>query len=140
MLNQHYVLPSSDQSMFSQSYTRQLSTSPPPFSYAGLPSTGAAYGYNQATTYCSLPNTTVDMPLYHQSYLPPTEHTYGMPTPAIKQEQAFYFDDDQSPFAASYAAISGVDADSYPYVVSTRPQQPPFNRSYSAPTWPTNAG
>ncbi|TKA65564.1 hypothetical protein B0A55_10434 [Friedmanniomyces simplex] len=117
VLTQHYVLPSSDQSMFSQTYTRQISTSPPPFSYTGLPSTGASYGYVQAATYCSLPSTGVDMPLYHQ-YLPPTEQAYGMPTPSIKQEPAFYFDDDQSPFAASYAAISGVDvstADPYPY-------------------------
>ncbi|KAK3621003.1 hypothetical protein LTR56_023046 [Elasticomyces elasticus] len=121
-LNQHYVLPSPDQSIFSQSYTRQISTFPPSFSYAGLPSTGASYGYTHATTYCSFPTTTVEMPLYHQSYLPPTGHAYGMPTQAIKQELAFYLDDDRSPFAASYAAISGVDADSYPYVVSTRPQ------------------
>ncbi|TKA39283.1 hypothetical protein B0A54_08592 [Friedmanniomyces endolithicus] len=118
VLNQHYVLPSADHSMFSQTYTRQLSTSPPPFSYAGLPSTGASYGYSQATTYCSLPTTSVDMPLYHQ-YLPATEQAYRRPTPSIKHEPAFYFDDDQSPFAASYAAISGVDVStadsSYPY-------------------------
>ncbi|KAK3114541.1 hypothetical protein LTR53_007033 [Teratosphaeriaceae sp. CCFEE 6253] len=142
VLNQHYVLPSSDQSMFSQTYTRQLSTSPPPFSYAGLPSTGATYGYTQTATYCSLPTTGVEMPLYPQ-YLPPADHAYGMHTSAIKQEPAFYFDDDQSPFAASYAAISGVvdgsGADTYPYV-STRPPPPPFNRSYSAPTWPTHSG
>ncbi|KAK0947251.1 hypothetical protein LTR29_001206 [Friedmanniomyces endolithicus] len=118
VLNQHYVLPSTDHSMFSQTYTRQLSTSPPPFSYTGLPSTGASYGYNHATTYCSLPTTSVDMPLYHQ-YLPPTDQPYRRPTPSIKHEPAFYFDDDQSPFAASYAAISGVDVSttdsSYPY-------------------------
>jgi len=143
VLNQHYVLPSTDHSMFSQTYTRQLSTSPPPFSYTGLPSTGASYGYSQATTYCSLPTTSVDMPLYHQ-YLPATEQAYRRPTPSIKHEPAFYFDDDQSPFAASYAAISGVDVStadsSYPYV-STRPHQPPpFNRSYSAPEWPSSSG
>ncbi|KAK4902040.1 hypothetical protein LTS10_011924 [Elasticomyces elasticus] len=156
VLNQHYVLPSSDQSMFSQSYTRELSTSPPPFSYASLPGAGANYGYTQATTYCALPTTGVDMPLYH-GYMPPTEQVYGMPTPSVKQEQAFYFDDDQSPFAASYAAISGVDvstAESYgSYLQRTdvadefwlMPAQTPsldcFDRSTgSPPEFPTYPG
>jgi hypothetical protein len=139
VVNQHYVLPSSE--MFSQQYTRQMSTSPPPFTYAGLPSTTAmSYGsYSQPATYCSLPTTTADMHMYPQ-YVPAMDQNYI--SPPIKSEQGFYFDDDTSPFAASYAAISGVDVsapESYPYV-STKPHHPPFSRSYSAPTWAANSG
>lgn len=139
MLPQHYALPSSDdRGMFSQQYTRQLSTSPPPFSYASIPSTDSVSytAYTQPNAYCGMPATT-DLPLYPQ-YLPPIQQTYsGMVTPPVKQE--FYGDDEINPFSMSYASIAGVDvstAQSYQDVaayVSNTAQTPAFARSYSYP-------
>lgn len=110
VLAQQYVLPSSeDRGMFSQQYTRQLSTSPPPFSYHSLAtSEGANYtAYPQSNAYCNMPHT-MDIPLYH-SYVQPMHHAYpnGMATPPIKQE--FYPDEEINPFSMSYASIAGVD-------------------------------
>lgn len=131
--------------MFSQQYTRQLSTSPPPFSYASLASsegTANYVTYSQPNVYCNMPNT-MDISLYH-SYMQPMHHAYanGMATPAIKQE--FYADDEINPFSISYASIAGVDVSttvtpSYQdvaaaYVSNTAAHPPiPYSRSYSFP-------
>ncbi|KAK5132920.1 hypothetical protein LTR08_008366 [Meristemomyces frigidus] len=105
-LNQQYVLPTEDRSMFSQQFTRQLSTSPPPFSYGGLPTTDSMgyVSYPHASTYC----TGVDVPLYPQ-YLHPMQQSYlpNTATPQVKQE--FYGDDEMSPFSMSYASMAGMD-------------------------------
>jgi len=98
--------------MFSQQYTRQLSTSPPPFSYASLAGTEshASYpSYSQSNAYCNMPPT-MDIPLYH-SYMQPMHHqayaANGIATPPIKQE--FYAEDEINPFSMSYASIACVD-------------------------------
>lgn len=96
--------------MFSQQYTRQLSTSPPPFSYASLATSesGATYAtYSQSNAYCNM-QPTMDIPLYH-SYMQPLHQAYanGIATPPIKQE--FYADEEINPFSMSYASIAGVD-------------------------------
>lgn len=153
ILSQQYVLPSDDRGMFSQQYTRQMTTSPPPFSLGAFSSNeSASYStYPPATTYCSMPSSTIDMPLYSQ-YLPPIQQSYqhvvpSMTSPPIKQE--FYNDDDMSPFSLSYASMAGVDvsaAQSYQDVaayVSTKPHRPtypPYQRSFNRPQWPTNSG
>ena len=150
VLDQQYVLPSDDRSMFSQQFTRQLSTSPPPFSYASIPASesGSYSTYQQTASYCSMPPNGMDMPLYPQ-YLPPPQQNYqhvvpSMATPPIKQE--FYNDDEMNPFSMSYASMAGVDvsaAQSYQDVaayVSTKPHHPPYQRSYSYPQWPRNTG
>ena len=150
VFNQQYVLPSEDRGMFSQQFTRQMSTSPPPFSYSNLPAgEGASYSnYQQAASYCSVPGSGMDIPLYPQ-YLPPIQHGYqqvvpSMSAPPIKQE--YYHDDEMSPFSMSYASMAGVDvsaAQSYQDVaayVSTKPHHPPYQRNYSYPQWPTNTG
>jgi len=139
-LTQHYSLPStSDQSMFTTSHTREVSTSPPPFSYAGIPTTAAlnyvTTTYDHTQSYCSMPSNGMDIPLYPH-YYSSSQHTYP---PAIKQEhqQLFSEDDSMSPFSMSYASIAGVDVatSDYPYVSGLKPSHPPFNRSYSAPSW-----
>ena len=150
ILNQHYVLPSDDRGMFSQQFTRQMSTSPPPFSYSSLPANeGSSYStYSQTASYCGMPSSGMDVPLYPQ-YLPPVQQNYqhvvpSMTTPPIKQE--YYHDDEMSPFSMSYASMAGVDvsaAQSYQDVaayVSTKPHHPPYQRSFSYPRWPTNTG
>lgn len=134
VLNQQYGLPADDRSMFSQQYTRQLSTSPPPFSYAAMSSTeGVAYTPYPTTSYCGMQSANIDMPLYPQ-YLPSLQQSYipNMSNAQIKQE--FYGDDDMSPFSMSYASMAGVDAsaaqsyhDAAAYV-STRPQ---YSRAYT---------
>ena len=138
VLSQQYVLPSDDRSMFSQQFTRQLSTSPPPFSYASLPASESINyaSYPPATGYCGMQSTGLDMPLYPQ-YLPSIQQPYatGIATPQIKQE--FYGDDEMSPFSMSYASMAGVDisaAQSCGTVaayVSTNPHRPEYNRGYT---------
>lgn len=148
-VHQQYVLPSEDRGMFSQQYTRQMSTSPPPFSYGGFHSAElASYStYPPAQSFCTMPGTS-DMQ-YYPPYVPPTQQSYqhiipSMTTPPIKQE--YYQDDEMSPFSMSYATMAGVDvsaAQSYQDIsayVSTKPHYPPYSRSYSAPSWPTNSG
>lgn len=148
VLAQQYVLPSSeDRGMFSQQYTRQLSTSPPPFSYAlSAAETHVSYPpYSQPNAYCNMPPT-MDIPLYHSYMQPMHQAAYanGMATPPIKQE--FYAEDEINPFSMSYASIAGVDvsttvAPSYHDVAaayvstSTAVAQPPipYARSYSYP-------
>lgn len=129
--------------MFSQQYTRQLSTSPPPFSYGSIGSndTNSNYAsYSQANAYCNMPQT-MDLPIYPSSYVQPMHQAYanGIATPPIKQE--FYAEDEINPFSMSYASIAGVDvsAPSYQdvaaaYVSTTTAHPPiPYARSYSFP-------
>lgn len=129
--------------MFSQQYTRQLSTSPPPFSYASLGGTDASANYaqySQSNAYCNMPPT-MDIPIYPSSYVQPMHQTYanGIATPPIKQE--FYAEDEINPFSMSYASIAGVDvsAPSFQdvtaaYVSTTTAHPPiPYARSYSFP-------
>jgi hypothetical protein len=146
VMAQTYVLPSSeDRGMFSQQYTRQLSTSPPPFSYASLGGNDASANYvtyPQSNAYCNMPPT-MDIPLY-PSYMQPMHQAYanGIATPPIKQE--FYAEDEVNPFSMSYASINGVDVSttvgpSYQdvaaaYVSTTTAHPPvPYARSYSYP-------
>ena len=109
--------------MFSQQYTRQLSTSPPPFSYASIPGTESMSfpPYQHPSNYCAVPvnsgNGGIDMAMYPQ-YLPPMQQSYMPPMSAggsMKHE--FYADDEMSPFSMSYASMAGVDvsAASQPY-------------------------
>lgn len=141
VLTQQYVLPSDDRGMFSQQYTRQLSTSPPPFSYASIPSAeGVSYPAYSAASYCGMPSTGAEVPLYPQ-YLP-IQHTYGVPTmtsPPIKQE--FYGgDDEMNPFSMSYAAINEMPSyQEIPYV--SRYQPPPsYHHQRNHQNFPTRRG
>jgi hypothetical protein len=123
--NPHHSVPADDKSMFSQQFTRQLSTSPPPHSYASIPTTdGIAYStYPQSAMYCGMPASGMDVPLFPQ-YLQ-SIHQYGsnMSSQSIKQE--YYGDDEMSPFSMSYASMAGVDvstAQTYdPIYVSSKP-------------------
>lgn len=111
-MNQQYMQSTEDRSMFSHQYTRQLSTSPPPFSYAPAPVTESlSYGsYPQHTAVYSLPVSGADMQLF-PSYLPPIQQSYSSCmsslTPPIKQE--YYGDEETSPFSMSYATMAGID-------------------------------
>lgn len=103
VLTQQYVLPSDDRGMFSQQFTRQLSTSPPPFTgHLALSQAAETIGYSTYPAYCG---SGMDLPVYPQ-YMPPAQ-TYAMQnlmhTP-IKQE--IYADDEVNPFSMSYASMA----------------------------------
>lgn len=133
--------------MFSQQYTRQLSTSPPPFTHTTVPSndTMGYAAYPQATGYYTMPAGRSDMQLYSQYYQSYQHVVPNTATPPIKQE--YYNEDDMSPFSLSYASMAGIDiaaTQSYQDMgayVSSRPPAPPFLRSQSYPQWPaSNSG
>lgn len=154
VLAQQYVLPSDDRGMFSQQFTRQLSTSPPPFSYASISGSDAlSYAtYPPAATFCLQSGGGVDMPMYPQ-YLPVMPQQYqsqGMISPPIKQE--IFGDDEMSPFSMSYASMAGVDVSSgqsyqnFPAAYVSRPHPPPYpnvpgrNDHFSQSWHPSNSG
>nr|POE49363.1 apicidin f cluster transcription factor apf2 [Quercus suber] len=123
ILNQQYVLPADDRGMFSQHHTRQMSTSPPPFSYGSLSSTeNISYGsYPTTANYCA-PSNSMDASLYPQHVLlqhQPPFHP-SITSPVAKQE--YYGDDEMSPFSMSYASMAGVDVSSaYGYQAAYTP-------------------
>lgn len=98
--------------MFSHQYTRQLSTSPPPFSYATYPPMELmpTVSYPSSGTYAAMSAPSSECSSY-QMYLPPLlQQSYGnyLPTMGpVKQE--FYGDDETSPFSMSYASMAGMD-------------------------------
>ncbi|KAF2131534.1 hypothetical protein P153DRAFT_416497 [Dothidotthia symphoricarpi CBS 119687] len=124
-----YSTPTAEDRMFSHQYTRQLSTSPPPFSVASYssgcpPSDAVAYSmpYTAASPYHTISSTILpEMTTY--AYLPPVSATYTLPSlmPSLKSD--YYAEEDLSPFGVGYAAIGGMDippphgyADSHPHV------------------------
>ncbi|KAH3918434.1 hypothetical protein HBI56_133420 [Parastagonospora nodorum] len=112
-----YTTPPAEDRMFSHQYTRQLSTSPPPFSvasystYPAPESVAYTMPYTTTSPYHSIPTTlTSDMPSYH--YLPPplsSSYPTTLPSlvPSLKSE--YYAEEDLSPFGVGYAALGGID-------------------------------
>ena len=102
--------------MFSHQYTRQLSTSPPPFSVASYSSAypapdAVAYSMPYSTSpYHTIPTTlTPEMPSY--AYLPPLSSTYPTTLPSLvpSMKSEYYAEEDLSPFGVGYAAIGGIE-------------------------------
>ncbi|KAF1837608.1 hypothetical protein BDW02DRAFT_543702 [Decorospora gaudefroyi] len=148
-----YTTPPAEDRMFSHQYTRQLSTSPPPFSVASYSSAypapdAVAYSMPYSTSpYHTIPTTlTPEMPSY--AYLPPphsSSYSTGLPSlvPSVKSE--YYAEEDLSPFGVGYAAIGGIEippphsyADSttpplehsdvdYPTTPNSMPRTPPLH-------------
>jgi hypothetical protein len=104
--------------MFSEQFTRQLSTSPPPFSScAPIPSTESST-YANYQPFCALPSAG------WQTYPATSQHTFAthnITSPPIKQE-IFGDDDYNNPFSMSYASMA--NEHSYPAYVSR--QLPPY--------------
>jgi hypothetical protein len=107
----HYVPPPEERGMFSHQYTRQLSTSPPPFSYSTYPAPeSAAYTVPYTTThapYHSIPTTmTPEMPSY-APYLPPLSSAYPTTLPSLvhPMKSEYYGEEEISPFGVGYAAM-----------------------------------
>jgi hypothetical protein len=112
-IQNQYLPHHEERGMFSHQYTRQLSTSPPPFSYSTYPAPdAAAYApYAQHAAYHTLPTTTTpDMPMY-TPYLPPLSSAYPTTLPSLVHPMKgdFYAEDEISPFSMSYATMAGID-------------------------------
>jgi hypothetical protein len=114
-LQTHYISPPEERGMFSHQYTRQLSTSPPPFSYSTYPAPeSAAYTVPYTTahaSYHSIPTTmTPEMPSYG-TYLPPLSSAYPTTLPSLvhPMKSEYYGDEEISPFGVGYATMAGID-------------------------------
>jgi len=142
-----YTTPPAEDRMFSHQYTRQLSTTPPPFSVASYSSAypapdAVAYSMPYSTSpYHTIPTTlTPEMPSY--TYLPPphsSSYSIGLPSLVPSMKNEYYADEDTSPFGVGYAAICGNDilpshsyADSttlpfdFPTTPNSMPRTPPL--------------
>jgi hypothetical protein len=121
----NYTTSIDDRSMFSQQNTRQLSTSPPPFSSAPQ----STYQSFDATAY---PQCMSSPYLQHQHQASFADHYQTLGQPAIKSE--FYAEDSSSPYSMSYAPLangeyprqnsageSGYASSTDAYVSSVRP-------------------
>jgi len=146
--------------MFSHQYTRQLSTSPPPFSvasYSTYPAPDTVTYTMPYTTnsspYHSIPTTmTAEMPSYH--YLPPplsSPYPTTLPSLVPSMKSEYYAEEELSPFGVGYAAIGGIEiphphqyADSavhtpplehselgYPTTPNSMPRTPPLHPVHS---------
>ncbi|KAL1792123.1 hypothetical protein ACET3X_009874 [Alternaria dauci] len=131
-----YTTPPAEDRMFSHQYTRQLSTSPPPFSVASYSSAypapdAVAYSMPYSTSpYHTIPTTlTPEMPSY--TYLPPphsSSYSTGLPSLVPSMKNEYYADEDTSPFGVGYAAICGNDM--LPPHSSASSAKPPRDASY----------
>ncbi|CAG5157010.1 uncharacterized protein ALTATR162_LOCUS4803 [Alternaria atra] len=131
-----YTTPPAEDRMFSHQYTRQLSTTPPPFSVASYSSAypapdAVAYSMPYSTSpYHTIPTTlTPEMPSY--TYLPPphsSSYSIGLPSLVPSMKNEYYADEDTSPFGVGYAAICGNDIlPSHSYADSVRiPTRQPY--------------
>ncbi|KAH7114357.1 hypothetical protein B0J11DRAFT_540782 [Dendryphion nanum] len=130
-IQSQYIQPH-DERLFSHQYTRQLSTSPPPFSYSTYP----ALDFPQAP-YHSLPTTTTPEVTYGAPSLPPPAPlssaypTYTLPSMVhypLKAEYPTHDGDMSSPFSAGlhhmYGPIDIPPPHGYP---ETEPHTPPLS-------------
>jgi hypothetical protein len=92
-----------DKRMFSYQHTRQLSTSPPPFSYQAYPSIEQGQFAPSMSGYMTYP-----IPVSSSCMVPPSTMTYSTSMPAIIKPEV-YEEDDMNPFSLSYASMAGVD-------------------------------
>ncbi|KAF2739829.1 hypothetical protein EJ04DRAFT_508292 [Polyplosphaeria fusca] len=113
-MQSYHIPPPEERGMFSHQYTRQLSTSPPPFSYSTYPAPDtAAYAVPYAAStapYHSIASTaTPDMPIY-TPYLPPLSSAYPTTLPSLVHPmKSEYYAEDISPFGVGYSAMAGLE-------------------------------
>ncbi|EON61200.1 hypothetical protein W97_00412 [Coniosporium apollinis CBS 100218] len=99
-----------DRSTYAQHYSRQMSASPPLFSYATYPDGTTYPPYSQHSTYQSLPVTTSEYPNYG-NYLPVLSSEYPAVYSGTMQalKPGKYAGEEMSPFSMSYASMAGID-------------------------------
>ncbi|KAF2196750.1 hypothetical protein GQ43DRAFT_435742 [Delitschia confertaspora ATCC 74209] len=127
-----------ERGMFSHQYTRQLSTSPPPFSYSAYPAPDAAAYHPYASThapYHSVPAPTTPEMSAYSPYLPPLSSPYPTTLPSIVHHptKEYYPEDEISPFSMSYATMAGIDIPApHSYQDSDAHVKLPLRKAYSA--------
>jgi hypothetical protein len=112
LMQSQYSQAPEERGMFSHQYTRQLSTSPPPFSYGTSYSSTDSSSYAQYpphSGYHSVPLSSAEVPSYHP-YLPPIPQ-YANTYPGMMQptKPDYYAEDEINPFSMSYASMAGID-------------------------------
>ncbi|KAF2094919.1 hypothetical protein NA57DRAFT_68442 [Rhizodiscina lignyota] len=138
---QYYTATHDDRGMFSHQYTRQLSTSPPPFSYSGYPSETVTYAPYSHSSYGPISSAPSELPMF-TPYLPPLAHSNTYPAalpsvmyPAAAAKQEFYPEDEMSPFSMSYASMAGIDIpQAQSYHDNHNAQTPPLSESFEQST------
>jgi len=108
--NSHYLSAQDERNMFTHQYTRQLSTTPPPFSYSTYPAETTYAPYSQTLYHAVQHTNTPEMPLY-TPYLPPLAQGFSPSLPSLMYpSKAEYFPQEEiSPFSMSYASMAGID-------------------------------
>lgn len=131
-----YTTPPAEDRLFQHQYTRQLSTSPPPFSVASYSSAypapdAVAYSMPYSTSmYHTIPTTlTPEMPSY--AYLPPLSSTYPTTLPSLvpSMKSEYYPEDDLSPFGVGYAAMGGIEIPPPHAYADSNAHTPPLDHS-----------
>lgn len=97
--------------MFSHQYTRQLSTSPPPFSdstqhfddYTAI----GLYPESSSSSYESFSASPPQSSMYSPSFSQSFYNCLPSIAPPCKQE--YFAEDDMNPFSMSYASLAGMD-------------------------------
>jgi len=134
----HY-LPAQEErpTMFSHQYTRQLSTSPPPFTYSYPTPEPVTYApYPQHTAYHSIPISTTDLPI-HSHFLPhiPPHMTDIMSSHDGSMKEGLYGEDDLiSPFNTSYALMAQMDIPTTRAYQDRYTHTPPLSQSFEHST------
>ncbi|KAK7528854.1 uncharacterized protein IWZ02DRAFT_504995 [Phyllosticta citriasiana] len=101
-----------DRGMFAYQNTRQISTSPPPFTYSAYPAPDAvSYASYSNTPYHAIPATTAELQMPYTPYLPPISSSYAgaLPSMVVPVKQEFYGEEEISPFSMNYATLTGID-------------------------------
>jgi hypothetical protein len=117
-------MPLSEDRMFSQQFTRQLSTSPPPpFSYStSMPSESFSYpSYSTTLPYSTVP-TTSDVSLY--TYSAPFSSPYPSALSSVEYptKHELYHENDLQPFNVSYSSMPSIDIIAGPSYPESIPQ------------------
>jgi hypothetical protein len=129
-------MPFDDRNMFTQQYTRQLSTSPPPFVYSGYPSDAMSYpSYTADMSYPAITSST-DIPIFPPE-LPPLSSSIPTTLPTMsamdyQAKQDPFFASDMGPFNFSYSSMPTIDITaSQSYSESNPHVGPPFSYNYA---------
>lgn len=123
-------MPFDDRNMFTQQYTRQLSTSPPPFVYSGYPADSMSYPpYSADISYAPL-STSTDMPIFPPE-LPPLASSIpttlaSMSALEFPAKHEPFFASDLAPFNFSYGSMPTIDITAQSYSDSN-PHTPPLS-------------
>jgi len=117
-------------SMFAQQNTRQLTASPPIFSYPSYPYTTSYTQsmYAQQSPYQSIPSQYGEY-LGQSSYLEPLPASMSLVNPG-KHASAYADEDILNPFSMSYASMAGIDISASASQSDAHLQTPPLTETY----------